>query len=476
VLIYEQVALLFMYNIRPRFLFAILLLLLLCSSAQATTSLLITVQDSIDNTSLSRATVFVNGASYARTNALGQALFTHSGLSDQDIQISMSGYNDWSQTVNKNTTTLLVNLSRKTLTFKTSLFDSDTLNPISGASINLTADNVSQMKQTDINGAATFAVTAATIYSIDINAPNYEARSGTINMGTENQEVQYKLLSGNSFSFVVTDKDSGKAIPDAEVRLNSVLSGRTDARGILITPIARGKTYTIEIKKDGYQTFSDSRSISESDAIFYLTLTKAPVGASIYVIEESKKPVSGADIYINGTLSGTTNEYGRLSSSTLVTGDYLIEVRKSGYTQQSRVISISGATSDYTFIMPYENAALTIFVQDRDKKVLPNASIVVDGTTVGVTDDNGQLLSQIPFNNEVKISVTKEGYGPQSVTKQVLPGNASATVTIVLEKNIDWNLITMIALGAIGILVLFGIIRILGSRSGPRHIRRRDEI
>ena len=465
-----------MNNHRSRFLFAILLLLLLCSSAQATTTLLITVQDSIDNTTLSRATVFVNNANYARTNAMGQALLTHSGLNDQDIRISMSGYDDWSQTVNRNTTTLLVNLSRKTLTFKASLFDSDTLNPIQGASINLSAENVSQMKQTDTNGAAIFAVTGATIYSIDINAPNYEARSGTIIMETENQEVQYKLLSGNSFSFVVTDKDSGKAISDAEVRLNAVLAGKTDARGILITPVTRSKTYTIEITKDGYKAYTESRTISESDAIYYTSLSKAAVGASIYVIDESKKPVSSADVYINGTLSGTTNEYGRMSSSTLVTGDYLIEVRKSGYATQSSAIQVSGASRDYTFTLPYENAALTIFVQDRDKKVISNASILRDGTAVGVTDDNGQLITQIPFNTDVNISVTKEGYAPQSMKKMVMPGNATASITVVLDRNIDWNLISMIALGAVGILVLFAIIRILGKRGGRRHVTRRNEI
>jgi hypothetical protein len=465
-----------MYNLRPRFLFAILLLLLLCSSAQATTSLLITVQDSIDHTNLSHATVFVNNANFARTNSLGQALLVHSGLTDQAIRVSMSGYDDWSQTVDKNVTVLLVNLSRKTLTFKATLFDSDTLNPISGASINITAENVSQMKQTDSSGVATFAVTAATIYSIDINAPNYQTRSGIIDIGTENQEVQYKLLSGNSFSFVVTDKDTGKGIPGAEVRLNAILAGKTDERGILITPVTRSKSYSIEITKDGYKTYTELRTISESDAIYYASLSKAPVGAYIYVIEESKKPVSGADVYVNGTLLGSTNEYGRLSSSTLVTGDYLIEVRKSGYTSQNRAMTIAGASKDFTFILPYENTALTVFVQDRDKKVIPGASISVDGTAAGSTDDNGQLVTRIPFNTDVNISVTKEGYAPQAVKKQVISGNASATTTVVLDKNIDWNLIGMIGIGVLAILVLFAIIRALGRRGARRHISRRNEI
>lgn len=464
-----------MYSPRPRFLFSLLLILLLCSSAQATTSLLITVQDSIDNATLSHATVFVNNANYARTNALGQVYLTHSGLNDQDIKVSLSGYDDWSKTVDKNTTILLVNMSRKTLTFTVTLFDSDTLGSIPGASVNLTVANTSQMKQTDASGSATFAVTANTLYSLDINAANYQSRSSTVDMGLVNQEIQYKLLSGNSFSFVVKDKDTGKAIPGAEVRLNTVLSGKSDERGILITPVTRGKTYSVEIRKDGYQTYTESRTISESDAVYYISLSKAPIGAFVYVIDESKMPLASADLYINGTLSGTSNEYGRVNFPDLVTGDYLIEVRKSGYVSQSRAISISGQNKDYTFVLPYESAAFTIFVQDRDKKVIPGAWIAVDGTSAGITDDNGQLLTHIPFNTDVNITVTKDGYAPLSVKKQVIQGNGTATGTLVLEKSLDWGLISMIVLGAIGILIMFAVIRILG-RGRRRHIMRRNEI
>jgi hypothetical protein len=464
-----------MYHPRLRFLFSLLLVVLLCSSVQATTSLLITVQDSIDNTSLPHATVFVNGANYALTNNNGQAFLTHQGVSNQDIRVVMSGYNDWEQVVSMNATTLLVNMSRKTLTLKVSLFDSDTLDPIAGAAINVTALNVSQMKQTDASGAVIFNVNGATLYSVDINAPNYQERGDTVEIGSENQEVQYKLLSGNSFSFVVKDKDSGSAISGAEIRLNAILAGKTDERGILITPVTRGKSYTLEIKKPGYSSYTETRTISSSDVIYPVGLTKAAVGAYVYIVDESKMPMSGADIYINGTLSGTSNEYGRLSLPSLVSGDYLLEVRKSGYTSQSRAISISGQNQDYSFTLPYENAAMTIFVQDKDQKIVSNATIVIDGTIAGATDDRGQLTTRIKFDQPVNISVTKEGYQAISVQKEVIRGNSTAAFTIVLDRNLDWGLISMIAFGVLGILILFAAIRMFG-RKKHRHVMRRNEI
>lgn len=465
-----------MYHPQIRFLFTLLLaILLLLTPVQATTSLLITVQDSIDQTPLPHATVFVNGANYARTNAQGLAYLTHSGTNDQKIGISLSGYNDWEQTVSKNMTALVVNLSRKTLTFTVTLFDSDTLSPLSGASINITAENQTQMKQTDSSGAAVFAVNATTLYSVEITAPNYQSRNEIVDMGTEDQTVQYKMLSGNSFSFVVKDKDSGQGLSGSEVILNTLSVGKTDERGILITPITRGKSYTIEIRKDGYQPSTETRTISLSDAIFYATLSKAPVGAIVYVVDESKKPVAGADVYINGTLSGTTNDYGRMTIQSLVSGDYLIGVRKSGYLAQNRAVSITGQTPDYSFTLPYESATFTVIVQDKENKVIPGASVVLDGSVAGVTNDDGQLVTNLPFNTDVNISVIKEGYAPVALKKMVVKGNATATATIVLDKNIDWGFIGMIGLAALGILILFALIRAIGRRA-RHHITRRNEI
>ncbi len=87
-----------MYRQRNRFLFALLCILLLCSSVQAT-NLQISVQDSIDNSTIPHATVFLNGDKYARTNNTGQVYLTHSGLNDLLIRVSMTGYDDWEKLV-----------------------------------------------------------------------------------------------------------------------------------------------------------------------------------------------------------------------------------------------------------------------------------------------------------------------------------------------------------------------------------------
>jgi hypothetical protein len=463
-----------MYRYCSRFLLVLLCLVLLCSAAQAT-DLQITVLDGIDNVTIPHATVFVNGVDYARTNNNGQFLLVHNGLNDQLIRVTMIGYDDWEKTILKNDTLVLVYLNRKALTLTVKLYDSDTLGPVAGALVNISTQNSTQSKVSGAAGTATFGVNATMMYSIEITSPNYEPHSDTVDLGVEDKQIEYSLLSGTRFSFAVKDKDTKSPVTGAEVYLNSVLAGKTDERGFLITPVTRAKLYTIEIKKDGYETVSESRIISKSDALYTAEIAKAPLGAFVYVYDDNHNPLNGADIYINGSISGTTNEYGRGTFPDLVFGSYPVEVRKTGYVPSNRTIDVSNKSEDYTFTLAFENADLTVYVQDKDLKNIPNASIAIDGATKGLTDDHGQFVTKVKFNQIYNITASHDGYQSASVQKQVIQGNATASVNISLEKTMDWGFISTIVIVVIVVLVLFAAIRIFRRRPG-HHIMRRNEI
>lgn len=450
-------------------------MLLLCSAAQATVDLQITVRDSIDNTSIPNAVVYVNGQDFARTNNNGQYFLSHNGQNDQRIRISVVGYIDWENIVPRTQELLVVNMSRKAVTLTVNLYDSDTLNPVPGALVNISAMNSTQSKQSDANGAVSFIVNANIRYSVDITAPSYEPRSGTADVGTDDKAVQFWLLSGNKFSFVVKDSESKAPVPGAEVRLNAIRAGKTDERGILSIPVARDRTYTIEIGKDGYESVTESRTISKADALYITEITKAPIGAFVYVYNENNSPITGAEIYINGTLSGTTNEFGRHTIPDLVSGSYPLEVRKTGYLPSNRTITVSNTSEDYSLTLSAERSALTIAVRDKDAKEIPDAAISIDGSVVGKTGNNGNYVSDVGFNTVYNISVSRDGYQPASIEKEVIQGNATDTVTISLDKSMDWGFLGMIGLVIIVIIVLFAVIRKFGRKPG-HHITRRNEI
>ncbi|HET6581351.1 MAG TPA: PEGA domain-containing protein [Methanoregula sp.] len=435
----------------------------------------ISVRDISDNSTVPHATIFLNGTSYAKADNNGQVSITHSGLDDQLIQVTMAGYNDWENLVGKNETSVVVNLSPKSLILKVNLYDSDSLGFVSGARVNISAANLTQTKLTDVRGSVAFDVYATTLYSIRITAPDYLSREGVIDVGTETMDVQYWLLPSNRFSFVIQDKEGLRAVPDAEVRIDGVLVGRTDTRGILTSPVSRGKIHTIEITKTGFEAFTESRVINETDAFYTIVLSKAILGAFFYTLDEKHVPVNGTEIYINGTLKGTTNQFGRSTFPDLVAGSYAVEVRKTGYMSLNRTILVADSGEEFSFVMPFETANLTIFIEEKDQHRLPDVTIFVNGQASGFTDDLGRYTTRVRFNTLYNITASKDTYQTVSVQKQFAQGNATPSLTLIMEKNPDWGLITLIVAGIVGILVLFGIMRMLGGRK-RRHVTRKNEI
>ena len=471
---YEHVGKFIMYRHKFRFLFAVLCLLILTSAAQAT-DLQIVVQDSLDNTPISHASVYLNGINQGMTTSNGTFLISGAGMNDVEIEVMDSGYNTWDQIVSKNTTLLYVNLTRQTLLLNVSLYDTDTLNPVSNVSVNLSGTNFTQTKLTDATGVVTFGVESLTHYTLAITSPDYQPRSESVDIQTSNQQVQYWLLSGNRYTIVVRDNTSESPISGAGIQINGMLIGTTDDRGSLSTSLTRGLSYTLVVSKDGYQPYSETRRIAPSDALETVELMRAPLGAFIYVVDENKGPISNAAIYINGSLSGTTNQYGRSTFPNLLTGTYPIEISKDGYVTITDHINVTTQQQDYTFTMPFQTAQLTIYTQDKDQKIIPNATIAINGVSVGSTNNDGQFVTRVTLNSLYNISASKDNYQAVNTETQVIQGNSTGTVTLVLEKNLDWGLIGLVIIGAIAVLVLFAVIRMFGRRK-RRHVVRRNEI
>ena len=303
----------------------------------------------------------------------------------------MDGYDDWASTVSGNTTSLLVFLNRRTLNLNVALYDSNSLQSVSGATLYLTSANSTQIKTSDASGAASFGVTAYTYYTLNITASNYQPRSETIDVSNKDQNVQYWLLSGNQYSFVVKDKNSLAAVADASISVNSVLLGKTDSRGILIAPISRDTPVTIEVQKTGYQMVTQVTTISTNEAVDAVLLSPVPVSAFVFVYDQKNQSINGADVYVNDTVQGTTNPYGRATLQNLVPGNYIFVVKKTGYTPASQQVTLSNDSSEFQMVLSLATVSQTLFVQDTDQKNLAGATVLLNGVVAGTTDSHGQL-------------------------------------------------------------------------------------
>ena len=204
-------------------------------------------------------------------------------------------------------------------------------------------------------------------------------------------------------------------------------------------------------------------------------MSKAPVGAFIYVVDESKSPVNGADVYLNGEKAGSTNQYGRFTLSNVLVGSFAVEIRKIGLVNVQKQINVTKQGDEFTIELPFETVDLKVYVQDKDKKVVPETTILINDDKIGVTDDHGQILAKVKLNAVYNVTAVKDGYQGVSVQKEITQSNATPTLTLTLEKNLDWGFIGLVVAGALGVLLIFGIIRI-GRSKTRHHIIRRNEI
>jgi hypothetical protein len=459
---------------RIRFLFALLCILAFCSAVQAT-NLLISVQDSLDNTTIPHATVYLNGANVGLTNNAGQFLL-QSGQGDLNLLVTMDGYNEWSGIVSSNATTLSVTLNRRSLLLNVSLFDSNTLEPVSGATLILTSMNSSQNAVTDSTGYASFGVTSYTVYSLNITAPNYQPRSDSVEIDSANQNVQYWLLSTNQYSFVVRDQNTNLPVNGASITVNSVLLGTTNGRGVLIAPVSRNVPLTIVMQKTGYQTLNQYLTISSNEAVDSVTLVPIPVSGFVFVYDKQNQPVSGADISLNGTVVATTSDYGSATLQNLAPGTYTIIVSKAGYIPTTQQIDISSGSSQFPVVISLATVSQTLYVQDSDQKNIASAVVLLNGAYAGTTDTRGELDTQLVYNTTYNITVTHDGYLPQTVQQIVPLGNTTTPLTITLQKNMDWGFVTLLGIGIIIVLFIYAVIRLAGRRSHHHSSGRREEI
>ena len=462
-----------MYSSRIRFLFALFCIIAFCSAVQAT-NLLITVQDSLDNTSIPHATVYLDGVNVGLTNNAGQFLL-QSGQGDLNLLITMDGYDDWAGTASGNATSLSVTMNRRTLYLNVSLFDSNTLEPVSGATLILTSANSTQNAVSDTTGSASFGVTSFTVYTINITAPNYQSRSETIEVDAASQNVQYWLLSTNQYSFVVTDQNTLAPVAGASISVNSVLLGTTNSRGILIAPISRNVPVTVVVQKAGYQSLNQYLTVSLNEAVDSISLIPVPVSGFVFVYDQQNQPISGAEVSLNGTVVATTTAYGSAALQNLVPGTYTIIVSKTGYTPASQQIDTSNGSTQFPVILSLATVSQTLYVQDSDQKNVAGATVILNGAYVGTTDTHGQLNTQLIYNTSYNITVTHDGYLPQTVQQLVPVGNTTTPLTITLQKNMDWGFVTLVGIGILIVLFIYAVIRLAGRRN-RHHAVKRNEI
>jgi hypothetical protein len=443
-----------------RLIFLILCVLLLAGGAQAATLYVNVFEKTTNVTAIPSASVFVNGALAGKTGNDGIFAFTHPGNSPITVKVMKPGYESWEDDVGMAESSILVQLRKKELVLNIGIFDADSAIPVANSQVRVMGPNVTEsLKMTDMNGSVTFPAQAASIYNIQITATNYQNRNEIVEMGMEGKNIQYLLIRGDRFSILAKSAGDQSPVANAEVFIDGVSKGKTDGKGILSLEIPRNKVYNIKIAKPGFTDYYEKKLISDSEAVVTASMAIAPYQASIFVFDETKAPVQGASIIIDGKALGNTSQYGKYTFHDLPSGQYVLEVKHPGFSSLRREIGEDDLGKDITVELPFQQADLSIFVEDEGYHVIPGVSISLNGRNTGVTDDNGALKTKVKVSTEYNITATMKGYKPVTTTTGIDPGNTSSTITLSMEK--DLNLGIFLTAGLIVAVIIIIILVIL---------------
>ena len=449
--------------------------LLLCCTAQAVT-LRISVADEKTGSALVDASIYADGDYIGSTASDGTYSYVHSGKKDLRLKVVRSGYRDWLDYVGADRTGIVVNMARKDEILTFELYDAGTLRPVVGALVRIEGDGVSSSGTSGSGGSTTFTVRAGALYNVEVRASGYYDLSKTVQMESSDRLVQYWLFSSDLLAVQVRDGATSVPIEGAEVFVDGSRAGATDVDGRLPLHLQREKRYSLRITAPDYQPYQEERYLGAGDVFLPVHLSKSAYPVSVTAFCEAMKPVEGAEVSLNGTLQGKTNQYGRLALSDIHAGTYELLVRAPGYEDWSVTRQISGKGEDIVADLKYDRASVTVRVEGPDRKAVAGAVIIIDGRTAGVTDSLGCFKTALTTNRVYAVAAARDGYQNVSVDADIPLGTAEFTVPLVMEQAVNvWVLVAGIGVVTAVILgAIFMVRRRQAGQSRSRSPRGRD--
>lgn len=451
--------------------------ILICGAVQAAT-LRISVVDEKNGDSLAGASIYVDGGYVGVTASDGTYEYDHSENRDLRLKVVRKGYLDWTDRVSADRTRIVIDMVRRDETLTVEVYDATTLQPVAGALVRIEGDGLSRSATTRSDGSAGFSMRAGVLYDLDIQASDYCDLSRTVRM-EETDTVQYWLLRRDLLAVQVRDAESTDPVAGVEIFIDGTRRGVTDAAGNLPLHLQRERRYSLKVTAPDYRPYQEERYLEEEDALILVHLSRSAYPVSITVFNEVMKPIAGAEIYLDGTLKGETNQYGRFMLADVHAGTYEITVKAPGYTEWQETRQVAGEGEDIVVKLDYDRASVTIRAEDPDQKAIADAVVVIDGQVVGVTDGLGCLRTALATNREYAVTATCEGYENVSVDVEIPLGTSEFTVPLVMEETVNvWLIVAGVGVVA---AVLLGVVLLVrrretGGRSRGRPPRGRRRL
>ncbi|MBN1186893.1 MAG: carboxypeptidase regulatory-like domain-containing protein [Bacteroidales bacterium] len=154
------------------------------------------------------------------------------------------------------------------------VYDSNSMNPLSGATVKYIADSVYE-QTTDITGYYNFPGIPAGVYYYAIKYDDYDSISGFINVESVNISKSFYLKRLIDLKGLVVNEQNDEVIEGANITISGEVSANisTGADGTFrLFKIPQGN-YHFNINNEGYQDFLSSRYIGLYDTFIRFSIT-----------------------------------------------------------------------------------------------------------------------------------------------------------------------------------------------------------
>jgi len=201
-------------------------------------------------------------------------------------------------------------------------------------------------------------------YIVTISKAGYDAYTSSSFSVQSQQTVNLQSVLGNivlnalkGTLTVSVKNEAGSVINTATVNIRSstgtLVRSVSTVNGTATTQLAPG-AYRVSAVSSGYAESLQQTTNITSNQTSSLSITLAPATGSIRVVAKDADgaPLAGAEVYLDGQLSGITDENGELLLTGLKLGEHTVRVTKGGYTAIEQQVTAGETASVVDTTLP----------------------------------------------------------------------------------------------------------------------------
>lgn len=319
---------------------------------------------------------------------------------------------------------------------------------IGDASLNVTWDSGSTTDTTRSNGRTLIDVPNDAEIQIEVDVDDYVRNEPYVVEGVSADDTIEVPVHEDALATVTVENAQG-TIENADVRLVkdgvAVIDGQTDSEGVIESGLIEVGTYELDVVKRGYY-----RNTTTIDARGHVrptvALERGSVTATVNVVDtyyDPPQPVENVTVEVGSISTSNTLSNGETTFQVPVNSRPTAVLSKDDYETKSvpmtigerpRTFNLTLSRSPALTISPSADRVVvgenfSVTVTDEYGDVVPNATVSVDGETIGTTGPQGTLSVPVESAGDHTISVETDT-ASQSVTITGFDPGSSKTTTV----------------------------------------------